>query len=161
MMKRLLVIIAVFIAIAGGMRDASAQTATSNDLIVNDKTYDGRKVVFVGEAIGDVMKRGDFAWVNVSDDIDAIGIWMPYALAKDIVHTGSYKEVGDTIEVVGIFHRACPEHGGDLDIHAQAMRILKLGKVTPEKLSTKRTNIAIILLAGLGLLWILTRSKLR
>ncbi len=160
-MRRFLVAMVVFIAISGGMCDAAAQAATSNDLIVHDKAYDGAKVVFAGEAIGDIMKRGDFAWANLNDGSDAIGVWIPYALAKDIIYTGSYKTVGDTVEVVGIFHRACPEHGGDLDIHAQAMRILKLGKVTPEKLSTKRTNIAIILLAGLGILWILTRSKLR
>ncbi len=40
---------------------------------------------------------------------------------------------GDTVYVKGIFNRACKEHGGDLDIHAYQIKILKRGYEIEEK----------------------------
>ena len=133
-----------------------AQTPSSLELINNAKQYDEKSVVYEGEVIGDVMARGDYAWVNVLDGENAIGVWINSSLAKNIKYTGSYKSVGDRIEITGIFNRACVAHGGDLDIHAQGMRVLKTGVQILHQPDTGKRNLVIILCGAIIVLWILT-----
>ena len=135
-----------------------AQSVSSNELINNAKQYDGKIVTYEGEAIGDIMNRANFAWVNINDGNNAIGIWISGPLAKSINYTGSYKSKGDRIEITGVFHRACPEHGGDLDIHAQAIRKTGTGRIIPEELNIGKRHFAVILLGVLGIIWILSLS---
>jgi len=136
-----------------------AQPISSTELINNAKQYDGKLVAYEGEAIGDIMVRGEYAWINVHDGKTAIGIWIDKDLTKDIFYAGSYKSKGDWVEIRGVFQRACPQHGGDLDIHAQAIRVIRQGRQTQEKLNLSKSNQAIVLLAILGMIWILTRLK--
>jgi hypothetical protein len=118
-----------------------AGLVSSTELIENAKDYDGKAVAYQGEAIGDIMRRGGFAWVNIQDGANAIGIWIPFSLARAITFIGGYKATGDIIEVKGIFHRACPEHGGDLDIHADSLTIVKPGGERSEPFHSRRRNI--------------------
>ena len=136
---------------------ASAQPISSIELINNAKKYDGKTIVYEGEVIGDVMLRGDHAWVNLNDGREAIGIWMDKGLTRIIKVTGSYKSRGDWLEVIGVFHRACPEHGGDLDIHAQSLRKVTPGKLLKEKVNIAKRNLVFIFLGVLCLIWILIR----
>ncbi len=138
-----------------------AQPVSSNELINNAKHYDGKIMDYEGEVIGEVMPRGEFVWVNVYDGSNAIGIWLRRDLTSGIVYAGSYKARGDWVAVTGIFHKNCPEHGGDLDIHAQAIHTLKAGRVTPEKLNFAKINQAIALGAICLLIWILTLLRRR
>ncbi len=135
---------------------ALAQGISSDALIKNAKIYDGKAVIYRGEVIGDVMKRGDFAWVNIHDGENAIGIWAPLVFTKEIVHTGSYRAKGDVIEVSGIFNRACSEHGGDLDLHAQTLRKIGSGKIVRERINPSKVIQASIILGVLFLVWIST-----
>jgi hypothetical protein len=139
--------------------DLFAQSVSSTELINNAKSYDGKTVVYEGEVIGDIMRRGDYAWVNVNDGKNAIGIWIKFSLAGEIGYTGSYKSIGDGVEITGIFHRVCPEHGGDLDIHAQAIRKTGQGRQVQERLNPSKRNQVIVLLGLLCLIWILTLLK--
>jgi len=134
----------------------AAESISSAELLSNSKHYDGKQISYRGEVIGEVMKRGDFAWINLHDGENAIGIWAPLSLTKGIVYTGSYKARGDVLEVSGIFNRACSEHGGDLDIHAQTLLKIESGKLTPEIINPVKRNQALILLGVLLLVWILT-----
>ena len=138
-----------------------AQAISSVELIENAKIYDGKQVLYQGEAIGEIMPRGDYAWVNLFDGLSAIGIWMHREQGKEVLYLGSYKSKGDIIEVTGIFHRACPEHGGDLDIHAQAIGKVSPGRMVSEKLNTAKRNLSLILLGILCLIIILRRLKPR
>lgn len=131
-----------------------AQPLTSQELIERAKEYDGKTISYLGEAIGDVMYRGDFAWVNVNDGSNAIGIWVKKDLAERITLTGSYKFIGDTILVEGRFNRSCLEHGGDLDIHADSLTIIKNGSKVEEKINVYKiiaglAFMAIVLFLGL------------
>jgi len=119
---------------------------SSTDLINNAKQYDGQEIVYIGEVIGDVMVRGKFAWVNVNDTKNAIGIWLAADLVKEISYTGSYKSKGDIVEVKGKFNRTCLEHGGDLDIHAQSLQIIKKGENVDEVISPRKIKVAIAFL---------------
>ena len=138
-----------------------AQPVSSTELINNAKNYDGKTVAYSGEVIGDIMKRGEYAWVNVSDGQAALGIWLPKDLTRDILYSGSFKFSGDWIEVAGIFQRACPQHGGDLDIHAQALRRISSGKLRIERINTEKRNFIFILSGILCLVLILRQSKQR
>jgi len=123
---------------------AYAQPISSTDLINNAKEYDGGVVTYEGEVIGDIMMRGEYAWINVNDNVNAIGIWMPRELAKNIVYKGTYDIKGDLVEVKGVFNRSCKQHGGDLDIHAESMVKLKDGYSIPEAMDLDKARYAII-----------------
>jgi hypothetical protein len=133
-----------------------AQPLSSTDLINNAKLYNGKTVVYEGEVIGDVMVRGEYAWINVNDGKNALGVWINKSLVKDILYTGSYKSKGDWVEITGAFQNVCLQHGGDLDIHAQAMRKLASGRPIHEKLNPSKLNMVIVLSLVWGGIWILT-----
>ena len=100
---------------------------SGNELVENANMLDGQIVLFEGEVIGDIMNRGDHAWLNVNDGTRAIGIWAKKDQLNNIDRIGDYFNKGCVIKVVGVFHRACPQHGGDLDIHAEEITILDQG----------------------------------
>jgi hypothetical protein len=108
------------------------------------------------------MVRGAHAWVNVNDDINAIGIWVPKSMLTEISHRGTYGEKGDLIEISGVFHRSCAEHGGDLDIHAASIVKLKDGYSTAKPMSAAKVRYAVIsgLILVLVLLWKVYRRRI-
>jgi len=136
-----------------------AQSISSTELINNAKLYDGKIIAYEGEVIGDIMKRGQFAWINLNDGKNAIGIWVNKDLTREILLSGSYRYRGDWIEVTGVFHRACLEHGGDLDIHAQALRKINNGRLIVERANLEKRNFFLILSGVLCLILILTQLK--
>jgi hypothetical protein len=135
-----------------------AQQTSSSELINNAKQYDGQNITYTGEVIGDVMLRGDFAWVNVNDGQNAMGIWLNQKSAEKIKITGSYSHIGDHIMVTGVFHRNCIEHGGDMDIHAQDIQIISTGRTLSENFDTAKRNVVFILLAIISLAVIFLRQ---
>lgn len=137
----------------------SAGQISSTELINNAKEYDGKSVVYVGEAVGDVMVRGDFAWVNINDGENAIGVWLKKGLAKEIQFTGSYHAKGDRLEITGVFQRNCIQHGGDMDIHAQSIRKISLGRLVDRELDTSKRNFVFILLVVLCLVFVFVRRQ--
>jgi hypothetical protein len=82
-------------------------------------------------------------------------------MVRDVRATGDYKHKGDLIQVAGIFNRSCQEHGGDLDIHAQAISKISNGIKVKEKVSTAKVELVLILAVISGLIWILNRLKKR
>ncbi|MDP2911221.1 MAG: DNA-binding protein [Candidatus Omnitrophota bacterium] len=136
-----------------------AEDISSAELINNARQYDGKVVIYKGEVIGDIMMRKEFVWINVNDGVNAIGIWSNKDLARDIVYTGNYKSRGDIVEVKGVFHRACLEHGGDLDIHIDELRKINSGMVIRERPAAAKIKQAFVLLGMLGLALILRRLK--
>ncbi|MDD2751661.1 MAG: DNA-binding protein [Candidatus Omnitrophica bacterium] len=139
--------------------DLQAQPLSSSELINHAAQYDGKTVAYTGEAIGDLMVRGNYAWINLNDGSNAIGIWIDKNLVRDIIYTGSHKSQGDWIEVAGVFHRACSLHGGDLDIHGQAIKKIASGKKLTQQPDREKRKIGITLLGGLCLALILQLFK--
>jgi hypothetical protein len=138
----LLAIVCALLVIKGV---AHADVFSSEDLIKDAKKWDGHKVVYNGEAVTAIMSRGKYAWVNLNDGTNAIGVWIKSSLAGEIKNLGDYKNKGDIVEVVGRFHRACPMHGGDLDIHAHKISIIKRGGPVAETLDTRRNIVSAVL----------------
>jgi hypothetical protein len=133
----------VWLALTG---DASAQVS-STDLIEHAADHSGREVEYVGEVIGDPMVRGDHLWVNVSDGQNALGVWVARKLLPPIRRYGSYQARGDVVRVRGTFFRACPEHGGDLDLHASSVVVVRPGAPTPHGTEDSSIRLAGLLLA--------------
>ena len=129
MKKNFKLILIILFLVFSAQLPAFSQGLSSSELISNAKEYDGKLVAYSGEVIGEVMLRGEFAWVNINDGQNALGAWMSAALAQEIKFTGNYKSRGESLEIVGIFHRACLEHGGDLDIHVQSLRKIGSGRI--------------------------------
>jgi hypothetical protein len=160
-MKRSLLIAAVVLIFCCALGGAFAQSFSSTDLIQRAKELDGQTVAYSGEVIGDVMCRGTHCWVNVNDGSNAIGIWAEEAPARAIAFTGSYSARGDTVAAIGMLHRSCAEHGGDLDIHAVSLEVFKPGHQVSEKISMAKVRFVLILAAITLLLWILSLLKTR
>ncbi len=122
-------------------------SVSSEALLKSPEQYDGKVVTYEGEVIGDVMVRGNIAWINVGDQTSTIGVFCPKELAGEIEHSGGYGVSGDIISVQGVFHYACPEHGGDTDIHAQKISVIQKGKRLSYPLDQRRVKLGIILSA--------------
>ena len=135
--------------------DCFAQTTSSTELITWAKHYDGTSVKFEGEIIGDIMVRGPYAWINIYDGINAIGVWVERSLLDNRLITGGYKSKGSWVEVRGIFSRTCLEHGGDLDIHAREITIKQDGYPIQEKVDLQKSGVALASLFLGGAVWLL------
>ena len=121
--------IAAFVLLAAFfLAPGLARAESEKELTENPNSFDGRQVMFQGEVIG-VMMRGDHAWVNILDNGYAIGVWCRADDAMKVSFVGDYNNLGDKVEVVGIFHMACLEHGGDMDVHAESFEISSRGHV--------------------------------
>jgi hypothetical protein len=135
---------AVLCTAAPAFSAGKAEEVSTADLLNEWEKYDGQEVIFKGEAVGDVMRRGDYAWITVNDDFysraarleagelrggnSGMGVWLPVEEADKIQELGRYGTVGDFIEVRGVFNANCLEHGGDFDIHATTLKIIDPGR---------------------------------
>ena len=151
-------VLALGILVAAGAEEGGAGHAKvgAKALIADPRAYDGREILFEGEAIGDSMRRGDNAWVNVLDADAALGVYAPLADLDAIGVFGSSRARGDLVLVRGTFHRACPDHGGDMDIHASSITVVRPGHATPhpvDALELVLLPISIALAAGLYIVW--------
>ena len=105
----------------------TGESVSVAQLIEEAAKHDGKEVLIEGELIGDLMARGDHLWLSLLDKGTAVGVWVDKSKLPPISFLGAYGVQGDTVQIRGIMHRACPEHGGDLDIHAEAVELLKRG----------------------------------
>jgi hypothetical protein len=146
----------------------------STELVENAGSWNGRIVGFTGEAIGEAMRRGTMAWIHLNDDAygladpgaeptlaganSGIGVWVDADDAALVSTFGDYRHNGDLVEVTGTFNAACPLHGGDMDIHATSLRIVRPGYPTVRQVQPSRV-IAGAILAGLTLVLFLVNLR--
>ncbi|MDP2183336.1 MAG: hypothetical protein Q8K99_12310 [Actinomycetota bacterium] len=139
----------------------------SAELVERADEFDGTTITFEGEAIGEVMYRGDHAWVHVNDDAykarnveegAALGgyntgqaFWVPADMARKIEICGDYHHEGDTVRIVGVFNAACSEHGGDMDIHATAVEVVTPGHHVNDPIEYWKWYLAALSVLGTGL----------
>ncbi len=131
-------------ASAPAFAEGEGRVANTAELLERWQEYDGTEVVIRGEVVGDVMRRGDHAWITVNDDhysraarLEAgelrggnsgIGVWLPAGEADKIGVLGRYASKGDLVEIKGVFNSDCREHGGDFDIHAASLTVIERGR---------------------------------
>jgi len=123
----------------------AADVIEINTLIEKSQTFNGQTVNVEGEAIGEAMLRGEYAWINISDNTNAIGVWLKASDAQKITSFGDYRHKGDTVKITGIFSRNCTEHGGDVDIHSHSLEIIEKGYNKPEEIPQIKIQAALAL----------------
>ncbi|MBP1698443.1 MAG: hypothetical protein H6Q41_3631 [Deltaproteobacteria bacterium] len=134
----------------------------SAPLVENASAWNGRTIAFKGEAIGEAMVRGKMAWIHLNDDAymwknieegaqlggynSGHAVWVSVDLAMKIRYFGDFKHEGDVVKIVGTYNAACPQHGGDMDIHASTLDIVRVGHPVHDAFNTARTMVALFLL---------------
>lgn len=151
-----IIITVIILAIA---LPVSADIVGSQMLIEQGKLYDNKSIEYKGEVIGDIMRRGDYAWINVSDGSNAIGVWVMGEEVDKITYSGKYMSQGDIVLIKGLFHRACSQHGGDMDIHADEVVIIEKGYEREIPFEYNKLIYALVFLISAVILYISTRYK--
>lgn len=115
-----------------------------NDLIKESHTYHNQAIVIQAEVILEVLERGDYAWLNVNDGTNAIGVYLPIEMTQELDVFGDYSHKGDIVLIEGVFSRNCDEHGGEIDIHATSLTIVQEGYEIDHEVSVWKFAIAVI-----------------
>lgn len=144
-MKKAVYLIIIF-ALCGTAASAAEERFSSVQLIDKAKELDGKKVVYQGEAVTAILKRGEYSWAHVNDGNSTLGVWCETSALVPVKLVGDFKHKGDIIEVTGTFHRACYLHGGELDIHADAVAIKETGYDLKQWISVRKLILALALL---------------
>lgn len=140
----------------------------SVELIENAGLYDGHRVTYSGEIVGDILYRGDHAWIVVNDDDygnmhlrrygelkggnTGLCIYCRRDMLSDVSVIGSYTASGDKLKVEGVFYRASREHGGDMMIEADRVTVVKKGhEISTNRFGSEPFVALALLLASLTL----------
>ena len=181
-----LLVVAASVASIGvylGNREARVFTWTnpygavsSINLIENAANYDGERLTFAGEAVGERMVRGSGAWLHLNDDpyistpVPAGGnlagyntglpVWVPAAGRTDIIeHYGNYGTRGDIVEVTGTFYAASSDHGGDMVIVAESVRVVRSGRPIEHTVDLWKWVAAPVLLVVAAVMYAATKRR--
>jgi len=134
---------------------------TSSIVFACPRLLDGRQVVYIGEVVGDVLRRSGGAWVLVNDDAYALevgplgphrerrgfnsglAVWLPDGQHEQLGAPGRHGHRGDVVRVEGVLHRADPADGGGITV--RAVRVEVLAPSTPV---TEPLDVTLVLAAG-------------
>lgn len=146
---------------------AGERTVSSVALIERADYYNGKEVVYEGEVIGEILDRGDHAWITVNDDHyglrhsrkyqelkggnTGLGIYCRRDQLDGVRYLGSYGALGDYLRIRGVFYKSSPEHGGDLCIVADTVDIVRRG----HRVETHPFGMEPIVAGALGAVWVL------
>lgn len=145
----LTLLLSATLVLATPLRVALAATPASSpaDVISELKGSDGAIVTIEGEAIGEALRADStHVWVNVLGEGAALGVYLTREAAAVIRAYGDYAHTGDTVRVTGRLNAACDVHGGDADVHAATLEVLRPGFVRPHPVNWWKA------IAGLGTL---------
>jgi len=131
------------------------------DLIFNSQDFDKKTIKVKGEAIGEIMRRGEDCWININDGKNAIGIYGSKEKAAIIENFGNYDKIGDKLEIAGEFNRACEEHNGDMDIHYNSISVVEKGKDVHHEVKKSKVYSAIVLAILTSVVSFITYKKIR
>lgn len=131
--------------------------------------FDGRRVTFVGELVGDLLTRDGGAWVLVNDDDYALevgplpahrdrrgtngglSVWVPDRLQGRITGLGGPGQRGDLVAIEGLVRRADPADGGGVTLRADRLEVLSPAAPVEEPLNVAQVWLSAAALAlGVG-----------
>ncbi len=138
-----LTIALVFASPAGAGASQDTKMLTGTSILDQRAALDGTSVTFEGEAIGEALHADNGGvWLSVLSDGTALGVYLPADQAEVIETYGDYNHTGDTVRVSGEYHRACKQHGGDMDIHATSIEVVARGSVQEHPIDSRKAIIA-------------------
>lgn len=148
---------------------------TSSAVVECPAEFDGHVVVYIGEVIGDVLRRDGGAWVLMNDDAYALeagplrthgeplgynsglSVWLEGDLAELVDEAGGPDHRGDILRVRGVVHRTDPSDGGGLTIRAFQGEILLEGGPIQVPLHTGQVVFAGVLGLAASALFLVER----
>jgi len=152
---------------------------TSEQVLACPAVYDGLRITYVGELVGDLLMRDGGAWVLVNDDAYALEVgplpshgehrgtntgltvWLPEDLLSDASGLGRPNQRGDVAEVSGRIVRADPADGGGLTLRADAMRIIAPATGLDDPLDARQAALALGAVIVAGVLVVVRRRSSR
>jgi len=152
-------------AISDGLR------VTSGQVLDCPVAFDGRRITFVGELVGDLLARDGGAWVLVNDDDYALelgplpahrerrgtnsglSVWLPDRLHGPLTGLGRPGQRGDLVRIEGLVRRSDPSDGGGLSLRAEQLEVLSPAAPVQEPLNLAQVWLAVGALALAGGLW--------
>ena len=146
---------------ASTQAQSQPQRVSLADLVNDAAKWNNKSVELTGEAIGDIMRRGNYAWLNVSQGGVALGLWGNKELFGPITHLGDYSQTGDSLRIIGEFHLACPEHGGDMDVHITALQVVEPGIKTEHPVQPLHVWFSVAGMAAAAILALILRLRNR
>jgi hypothetical protein len=165
--------------LAGALREEGR--VTSPLVLACPRLFDGREVVFVGEVVGDVLRRSGGAWLQLNDDDYALevgplgphrelrgfnsglAVWVPDGSHEGLGAPGRHGMRGAIVQVEGVLLRADPEAGGGITIRARSLEILlpATSVTEPLHLPLVLTATATAFLALVTTVWSRLRTRRR
>lgn len=124
---------------------ASENFITIGELIDRGKEYDSKDITIKGEAIGELLERGEYSFLNINDGTSALGIYLKTEEGKLVKCYGDYHNNGDILKVTGTFNRACKDHGGDMDLHCTSIELLSNGHKREHIIESWKVYLILIL----------------
>jgi hypothetical protein len=168
--------------LSGDIRDAfpAGGRISSAQVYACPAAYDGLRVTYVGEPVGELLPRRGGVWAQVNDDDYALevgpisghrelrgsnsglSVWLPDGLHERISDVGRYGRRGDVIAVTGVLLRADPADGGGTTLRADQLEVLAPAVDVPAPLHTVQAIVAAVLaVIALGTVVWARRSRLR
>ena len=141
--------------------------------------FDGLRVSYTGELVGDLLHRDGGAWVMVNDDDYAItygplpthreyqgtnsglSVWLPDDLLDEVTGLGRPDQRGDVVQLEGAVLRTDPDDGGGLTLRADRIEVLRPAEGLAEPFDRPRAALAAVSVLSGAALWALRRRAQR
>jgi hypothetical protein len=153
---------------------------SSTQLFACPAAFDGLRVSFAGELIGELLPRRGGVWVQVNDDPYALDVgpigahleqrgfstgvsaWLPDGLHELVDGVGRHEIRGDVVLLEGVFVRADATDGGGSTVRADRLEVLAPTVEVPEPLHVVQALVAAVLtLLALMALFLARRARQR
>lgn len=157
----------------------AGRRVTSAMVVSCPSRFDGRRVTYVGEAVGDLLVRDGGAWVLVNDDDYALevgplpghrdrrgtnsglSVWLADPLAEQLTDLGRPGVWGDIVEVSGTIRRTDATDGGGLTLRADQLTIRQPAKPVDDPLRTPQLLLAAISALAAMSAWTVRRRTMQ
>ncbi|MBY5162585.1 hypothetical protein [Salsipaludibacter albus] len=135
----------------------------SSEVLACPDAFDQVVVDYVGEVVGDVLRRDGGAWLLVNDDAYALesgplaahdahdganqglAVWLPTEFLDLVDEPGNASRRGDVIEVVGRIHRADPLDGGGLTLRASSAELVRDAEPAGAAINRPQALVAVLM----------------
>jgi len=136
---------------------------TSGHVYACPAAFDGMRVSYVGEAVGELIRRDGGRWVHVNDDPYALevgpmgghrehrgfnsglAVWLPDGLHEQVEGVGGPGRRGDVLLLQGVLLRADPDDGGGITLRADHLEVVSPSVEVREPLHVVQLVVAVVL----------------
>ena len=130
----------------GALAAANYRDEDVKSLLGASYRLDGKTVRFTGVATGAALAADDgHVWICVKSAGRSIGVLVDAEQAAQVTHFTDYTNEGDDIVVEGTFNRACAEHAGELEVHAENISVEAQGGPVERPVPGVRLVVAVVL----------------